>query len=176
MNSKIRTRKCIFRVPGRLFRARALAVFWMVIGFTQVNGQSLIDEAGALKELGGLYIMGGDVEEELLSHGLDKEQVFARVTSRISMGGMRVLNEMEWLMIESAPVLFIDIRSENSVYVVRLEILYLVHPVSNPSATSYAVIWSDYRAGRIEEDSAEAVLRDLDLLAAILANDYNTNQ
>ena len=176
MSSSKPLRKRSFRRVDLNSGAKILAVFWLLFGCEQTNGQGLLDEAGALKGLGGVYIMGGDVEGELIHRGLEKEQVLARVTSRINTEGIRVLDEMDWLLLESAPVLFVDIKAENGVYVVRLEILHLVHPVSDPSSTSYAVIWGDGRAGPIDDDSVEAVLRDLDLLATLLADDFNANQ
>jgi len=176
MNSRTHARKRISGVINRWNWIPVVAACWLTIGFSQVNAQSLLDEAGALEGLGGLYIMGGDVGDELIAGGLDKAQVLARVSSRLSTGGIRVLEEMEWLMVDSAPVLFIDIQTEKKIYVVRLEILYLVHPVSDPSSTSYAVIWGEGKAGPIEEDSADAVLRDLDLLTTILTDDFRANQ
>jgi len=176
MNSRTHTRKRISGLTTRWNWVPVVIGCWLSIGFSQASGQSLLDEAGALKGLGGLYIMGGDVGGELITSGLDKEQVLARVSSRLSTGGIRVLEEMEWLMVESAPVLFVDIQTDEEIYVVRLEILYLVHPVSDPSSTSYAVIWGDGRAGLIDEDSAEAVLKDLDMLTSVLTDDFRANQ
>ena len=152
------------------------ATLFLVFGFGKANGQGLLDEAGALKGLSGLYIMGGDVGDELIASGLEKEAVLAQVSSRLKSDGIQILDEMEWLMLESAPVLFIDIRADNEVYIVRMEILHLVHPLSTPSSTSYAVIWGESRAGLMEDEVEETIFRDLELLSAILANDFNTNQ
>lgn len=76
----------------------------------------IADEAGALKGLDGLYIMGGDVGATLSGAGLDKEQVLSHVTAALGFGGLRVLGEMDWLMPESAPVLFVDIQEDNGIY------------------------------------------------------------
>lgn len=149
----------------------------MVLFFARnVGAQGLVDEAGALRGLDGLYVIGGDVSPVLASSGFDKEQTIKRVSARLREGGVRVLDEVSWLMAEAAPVLFIEIQDEDNIYSVRLEVLLLVHPLSDPSQTSYAVIWGEGRAGRVTDNVNEDLSRDIDVLASILIRDYVANQ
>ncbi len=153
-------------------RVGMLALF---ITSTNVTAQGLVDEAAALSGLPGLYVLGGDIDDSLSGIGLEKGDLLDGVTAILYEYAVPVLSEMDWLQAESAPVVHIDLRAEAGVYRIQLEVLYLVHPVSSPGETTYAVIWSRDHLGQISSNvAADIVNASLDL-AIELATDFNSN-
>lgn len=160
----------------RMFMVTVTVGFWaLFMSSTIVTAQGLVDEAAALSGLPGLYVLGGDIDDSLSGNGLEKGDLLDGVTAILNEYVVPVLSEMDWLRAESAPVVHIDLRAEGGVYRIQLEVLYLVHPVSSPDETMYAVIWSRDHLGQISSDvAAEIVKASLDL-AIELAIDFNSN-
>ena len=141
-------------------------------------GQGFIDERDALEGLYGVYVMGGDLDDNLTASGLQKQDVIASVTSRLINGGIRVLEETEWLMLDDAPVLHINLQSsvddeEHTLYSVELEVFYLVNPISRPDFSAYAVAWGQGKFGVLGDDGAQKIMDDLGHLVDRLTSDYN---
>jgi len=156
------------------------AVALLLIAFigTPVHGQGLADEKDALEGLDGAYIMGGDIDDVLAETGLQKEDVLSLVAARLSNSGFRVLDETEWLMRDDSPVLHIDLSSKISeegfaLYAVRLEILFLVNPVSRRNFTTFAVAWGEGKFGTLGSRGAPVVLQEIELLLDRLVSDHN---
>ncbi len=157
---------------------RRLALFFtiLLLRAPATPAQVLSDEVGALRGLAGVYIMGGDADDIMAGRGIVKEDVLNVVTMRLHDGGVPVLDETGWLMEESAPVLYIDLtwnaQDDLLVYSVRLEVLYLVNPLSETEMTAYAVIWGEGRLGILGDSASDRILDDLQHLADKLSNDY----
>ncbi len=154
-----------------------IAALLVVLIGSPVFAQGLVDEKDALKGLEGAYIMGGDVDDVLAVSGLRKEDVLSVVTSRLTGTRFRVLNETEWLMLDDSPVLHIDLSSAISdeghiLYSIRLEILFLVNPVSRRDFTTYAVAWGEGKYGVLGSNGSPAILHAIELLLDRLISDY----
>jgi hypothetical protein len=191
LNGLIRLARCLISwVNGvRLSKPRGKAIYSgnlivaiSLFGFTlsgltvsPAHGQGLVDEAEALSGLPGLYVLGGNVDEIMSEYAIRKDELLKTVSAELQDGGVPILDEMNWLMVDSAPVVHIDLRSEDGVYRVLLEVLYLVHPVSDPDATTYAVIWSQDRLGALSDSVKDEIMDASRNLAAALAIDYRSN-
>lgn len=157
---------------------KVFAVILIALVGSPVFAQGLVDEKDALEGLEGAYIMGGDVDDVLAVSGLQKEDVLSIVTSRLTNTGFRVFDETEWLMLDDSPVLHIDLTSamsdeEHTLYSVRLEILYLVNPISRRNFKTYAVVWSEGKFGVLGSSGSLAILHAIELLVDRLVSDYN---
>jgi len=149
-----------------------------VLSPSSVLAQGFVEQMDALKGLEGVYIMGGDLDDELTFTGLQKEDVLSAVTMGLRMAGMPVLDESEWLLLEDSPVLHISIVSSvdheaSSLYMIRLEVFFLMNKLSDPDFTSYAVAWGEGKVGVIDSAAADLILRDLDALVKRLASDFH---
>ena len=166
---------CSVRLNG-LATSRKMLLMCFTIVLTQVtpsvSAQGLLNEAEALSGLPGLYILGGDVNDVLISYEITKDDLISGVTEVLTAASVPVLDEMNWLTTESAPVVHIDLRSENGVFRAALEVLYLVHPVSNPDETTYAVVWSKDVLGQLSGDVRAATAEAYRTLARTLADDF----
>ena len=140
--------------------------------------QGFVDQMDALKGLEGVYIMGGDLDDELSFTGLLKDDVLSAVTVSLRNGGMPVLDETDWLLLEDSPVLHIDIVSSidheaTTLYSIRLEVFFLMNKLSDPGFTTFAVAWGEGKVGIIDSSAAEAILQDLGVLVERLVADYH---
>lgn len=155
---------------------RSCLVIIFAMLFTSASGQGLSDQIDSLNGLDGVYIMGGDPDEFLAERGVLKGDILNLVSKELRTGGLRVLDETDWLMLEDAPVLYIDLssRKENDllVYSVRLEVLYLVNPVSRSEMTTNAVVWGNGRFGTADEEISRQIMNELSRLVVQLINDY----
>ncbi len=171
--------------PSRSNRSR-ISIGWVCLIFTamgvlspsSVLAQGFVEQMDALKGLEGVYIMGGDLDDELTFTGLQKGDVLSAVTIGLRMAGMPVLDESEWLLLEDSPVLHISIVSSvdheaSSLYMIRLEVFFLMNKLSDPDFTSYAVAWGEGKVGVIDSAAADVILRDLDALVKRLASDFH---
>ncbi|GMQ81880.1 MAG: hypothetical protein BMS9Abin05_1317 [Rhodothermia bacterium] len=168
------------RNPVRISTARILMTL-AVIGFLSQGSlfaQGFVDQMDALKGLEGVYIMGGDLDDELSLTGLQKEDVLAAVTKNLRNRGMPVLDETDWLLLEDSPVLHVDIVSSidhesSTLYSIRLEVFFSMNKLSDPAFTTYAVAWGEGKVGVIDSSAADAILQDLGVLVERLVADYH---
>ena len=168
------------RMQNRTCFARILTVFsvCVLLSSGSLLAQGFVDEMDALRGLEGVYVMGGDLDDELTFTGLQKEDVLSAVTMGLRNGGIPVLDETDWLLLEDSPVLHIDIVSSidletSTLYSIRLEVFFLMNKLSDPGFTTYAVAWGAGKVGVIDSSAADAILQDLGVLVERLVADYH---
>lgn len=132
----------------------------------------------SLQGIPGFYLLGADLNPalDLGDAPLSKRIVLGDVERALREAQINVMSEMEWMTSESSPVLHIDLTLERNAFGwftfgLRLEVLQLVVPTSNPDATSYAVVWSTSDIGVMPPEDVARVrthVRDLaeELVAA----------
>ena len=159
-------RRCVGYISGLSPVRHIAAILVTILLVAPVRGQGFVDEKDALNGLEGVYVMGGDLDDLLAAAGLRKDDILSTVISQLTIGGVRVLDETDWLMLDDAPVLHVEVVSkvedtDRAIYGVRIEVLYLMNPVSNRSFTTYAVAWGEGEFGTVNADSSSSILRDL---------------
>jgi len=183
----VQVKREIVMPPGEKKRSRsrlghsrwilAAALFAVTATKSDVRAQDIISKEEVLSVLDGVYVIGGDVDELLATGGLTKEQILTAATMDLSKGGVPVLDEASWLAMESAPVFHVDLQArqtsiQSPLYSVRVEVLYLVNPLSDPTITSYAMVWGEGRVGIYDASGAKSVMNDLHELIDHFLIDY----
>lgn len=148
----------------------------LVLSPSDATGQPLLDEEAALAGIRGVYVMGGEVSGLETHSSLLREDVLGRVEARLDASGVPVFDEREWLKEDSAPVLHMDIKAQGDIFMVTLDVLVLVHPVSTPDETAYAVIWSRARAGMVGPDVSASINEALDSISDTFSTAFARTQ
>ena len=171
-----------FSIPAQSsFTCALFGICLVIIGVAMPSislAQGFVEEKESLKGLEGVYVMGGDLDDEIMLTGLQKNDVLSVVSTGLISSGVPVLDESEWLMIEDSPVLHIDISSSvdheaYTLYTVRFEVLFLMNKLSDARFTTYAVVWGDGMVGVLDGSASELILEDIQVLVDRLAADFH---